>query len=278
MKQFIFPVLLFFSAQASPTKNLTSFDAYTCLKDATSQDAQILLNVLYWSYLRSETTIAAQEMIFDHFQQSWRVWLNSITTRRNPRTALPYPEMEPLEATSVNFAARAQELVQKSYLAALQYSIEENSLLLSPAVKAYIEAARAEVRTQLAQTLVSSLVDVEKALQKLYALMQHKNFIQDGIEYVVNGLALQSFAQFDKKYLTSSDQFFRMLAETQTMYSEVWKQLEEIRAQYYKNLYHTVYTTMTELHYAPESFLAAFDEHGYTPREKQTEPLPAILL
>jgi hypothetical protein len=278
MKQFIFPVLLIFSVSSSSTKNLTTFDAYTCLKDATSQDAQILLNVIYWSYLRSETTLAAQEMIFEHFQQSWRVWLNSITTRRNPRTAIPYPEIKQLDATYVNLATQAQDMVQKTYLSALQFSIEENSLPISPAVKAYIEAARAEVRTQLAHTLVSSLVDVEKALQKLYTLMQHKNFIQDGIEYVVNGLALQSFAQFDKKYLTSSDQFFRMLAETQVMYSEVWEKLEGIRAHYYKNLYHTVYTTMTELHCAPESFLAAFDEHGYIPQEKQIEPLPAILL
>lgn len=295
-------IALFFSLLISnfslSSQSLTAHDARVALTGASSTDAQILLNVIYWSYLRSETTTAVQDVLFDQLQDSWKLWLNSATTRRNPRTALPYPEMTQLDSTAANLALRIQTMVNATYIKALEVSIEQNSLIASAAVKEYIHKARAEVRTTLAHTMITSLIDLEKTFQTIHNLIEavhskkfiqdmqeitqkyaaEKNFLTDGIDYLIHGLAVQSFAQFDKKYLANSDNFFRMLAETQTMYTQVWQQLETTRAAYYKTLYTTVYTTMVDLGFPSSSFLCMFDEQGLISPEQQTTPLSAVLI
>lgn len=297
MKRFLLSLCLL-TTISTTLKPLTAQDAHAALIKAQPTDAQILLNVIYWSYLRAEATLTAQDIVFDHFRQSWQLWLNCATPRRNPRTALPYPGVTSIDSTLANSALQIQTAVNATYCKALEYSIEQNSRIISPAVKEFIANARTEVRNTLAQTMVTSLIDLEQTFQTVHNLiesvhskkfildmqeitqkyMHDKNFLTDGIDYLIHGLALQSFAQFDKKYLTNSDNFFSMLAETQTMYTQVWQQLETIRATYYKQLYTTLYATMTELNFPSSSFLCIFDENGIIPDALQTNPLPAVLL
>ena len=278
MKQFIFLSLFLttFSCTSS-AKSLTAQDARAALQNASAQDAQLLLNLAYWSYVRSDCTCTTQQVLFENAKESWMLWLNAASRRRNPRTALPYPDVTDIDSSAANLAAQTQASVNTLYINALTYTIEENSRIRSKAILNYIEAFRNEARAIVAQDIMSALVDLESTIQTIHTIIdsvtskkflhnmrllaqemhtQEKNLIDDGINYLMQGVAIQSFAQFDKKYITTSEQFFDLLADTQTMYLEVWDRLESTRAGYYQTLYQTIYTTMQELNFPATSFMS----------------------
>jgi hypothetical protein len=300
MKRILLSLFCALSAQALHTKLLTAADARASLQQATAQDAQLLLNLIYWSYQRSAITCASQTILFDAVQQSWQLWLNGATTRRNPRTPLPYPDVTEIDCYYANLFAQAQSYVNSAYCNALSCTIEKDSVIESQAVTSYIEQVRSEARIAIAKTVISALADLETTLASIQTMLtcvqskkfihtmqtlakevqdqKDKSFIDDGIQFVLNNLALQAFAQSDKNYLATSDQFFKVLADTQTLYITLWDQLETARANYYQGIYETVYNCMIDLEFPSSSFLLAIDADGRIDVDKQTEPLPATLL
>ncbi|CAM6000310.1 unnamed protein product [Sphagnum balticum] len=237
---------------------------------------------------------------FDTVQQSWQLWLNGATTRRNPRTPLPYPDVTEIDCYYANLFAQGQNYVNSAYCNALSSTIEKDSVIESQAVTNYIEQVRSEARIAIAKTVISALADLETTLASIQTMLtcvqskkfihtmqtlakevqdqKDKSFIDDGIQFVLNNLALQAFAQCDKNYLATSDQFFNVLADTQTLYIALWDQLETARANYYQGIYETVYNCMIDLEFPSSSFLLAIDADGRIDIDEQTEPLPATLL
>lgn len=299
MKLILAALFCALSAQTIQTQSLTAVDARASLQQATPQDAQLLLNLIYWSYQRSATTCVTQPILFDAVEQSWQLWLNGATTRRNPRTPLPYPDVTEIDSYYANIFAQAQTYINSAYINALSYTIEKDSLIESPTILSYIEKIRSEARIAIAKTIITSLADLETTLASIQTMLttvqskkfihtmqtlakevqeqKDKSFIDDGIHFVLNNLALQAFAQCDKNYLASSDQFFNVLADTQKLYIALWEQLETARANYYQGIYETIYNCMTDLEFPSSSFLLAINADGCIDVDDQTEPLPATL-
>lgn len=161
------PLFICLSLSISLFSQKPTYDAtIICLRNASPQDAQLLLNLAYWSYQRSHATVMGQDIVIDHLKNSWMLWHNFISTRRNPQTTLTYPDCLSIDTMSANIAMHEHMYANTMYLHALETTVEK-SIISSESVKSYIAALRSEARMLVAQTVATSLTDLKQTLQQM---------------------------------------------------------------------------------------------------------------
>lgn len=246
------------------------------LKGCPAHDAQLLLNFAYWSCMRSHTTLITQAQALADLKQSWMSWQNCSQTRRNPSTALPYPQAITSAAHRTKTKLSHHDC-NSTYAAMLEYVLKEAEFE-RPAVKELITKVRTQARLVVATSLTAafSMFDSEistahQALVGSATLFQDnnkqhnsdlKNFIAQGLLQVLENASVQSFAKLDAAYNTGSDKLFYALYTSQELFTKVWLRIETDRKAYYEQLFTNVRKAMSELKFTPSSSYSLFAPQG----------------
>jgi hypothetical protein len=224
------------------------------VKDASLEDTRFFLNLVYWSYQRSQTTILAQDAALQQLTASWKLWQNCAQTRINPTRALPYPAIVEVSSMTFNKAAQAQFHAHAAY-AHITEQVLKQSLIKNKKMNAYIVAMREQARQKAAQAVLDSLAafydSMQHTQQDLIQCAQSfhptKSIITDGVNYLLSGFGLPSFSTLDKQYNKKSDQLMSSILKSQELFNQVWFHIETARANFYKQIYTELVTLIHEL-------------------------------
>ena len=243
-------------------------------------DLILLLNVLYWSYQRSVSTVRAQEAYRAFLEDTLKIGKDLHATRRNPS--------KPFTANlqKKNFLTTAKTCYESfdQYRAHAQtYVVCTDYALVTPQCKStvftdLIKSIRSHVRSliltqatiyyELIKTVVSELAHWQKRERDFLSTM-----------YTALPLCAEhGLVYFDKQYVQLSDAFWAFGVHNQGLYDSFWLAVEHERAAIYKTLYSTCWY---ELKAIDPSMLAnnqLFTQDGLVETKiKATLPEPAAL-
>lgn len=276
----IFISALFFLAPATLSSISYLGPSYeqvlSSLKNAPAQDAQLLLNFAYWSCMRSQITLVTQTQALAEVKQSWMTWQNCAQTRRNPSTALPYPQAT-ATPTHRTKAKLTHHDCNNTYATMLEYVLK-TAQFTQPAVKELITHVRSQARLVVATSLTTafSIFDSEisaahQALVGSATLFQEhnkqhnadlKNYITQGLLQVLENASVQSFAKLDAAYNLGSDKLFYALYTSQELFTKIWLKIETDRKEYYEQLFNNVRKALEELKYPTSTYYSLFTPQG----------------
>jgi hypothetical protein len=256
---------------------------HNVLMQVSARDAQLLLNLTYWSTERSRATLQAQKELLANLKTSWALWQNCVQTRLNPSKESPYAKICSLKASACNRALRKQIQTNKTYAHMID-CFNKQPLLEHEAAQKLCATLRSEAHLVLSHALLNCLATFETELASTHHLLElamnifgqsHKNFITDGITALLEEVGIPSFAKFDTAYNESSDTIFQGLWESQQLFTRVWEQLETERAQFFSEAFVMIRDEMIALKFPSKSFLCAFDEDGLIAASQQIIDLAA---
>lgn len=262
----------------------------------TPADLQLVLNLLYLSYLRSQTTLLAQEQAIQSLQNTWQATQNIIQTRRNPSKETPYPHVkESIERNQSQLETlHAQHLhIGTIYATALELiingSIISNSRLhdgiqaIRQAARRAIAHALTDVRSHLNAILNMRSSTVKKQIKKIinhvddYIQSQTstRSFkIADFIWGLMPEFTLKSFVKADTLTITLSDKWWTAQIQLLKLSNIIWKTLETARTQLYLDYYKAVYIAAQQCAVRPQFLTLMFDEQGILTVENRIQSLP----
>jgi len=247
----------------------------TALKGSTPRDAQLFLNWAYWSFKRSHATLQSQEIALKSLQENWALWQNLAQTRRNPEKALPYPAVSTLNSAELYRTTYAQQMAAQTTYAFMLNKIIKEPMISTFPLNNLIITLRAQARAVVTQVATSMATTAHEALATL-APFAHKNFFTDQLQNLIDGLGMQSFSTFDRKYTETSDYCFKGLLKSQELGNSVWHAVETARAEFYFVLFKRIQALMVELQFPAASFTHAFTANGLSATSQQLS-LPSTL-
>lgn len=278
LKNFFFVLILTLTNNAHA-------DLRADLKNASPKDVQLLLNLINLSIERSQGSLTTQKAALSHLANSWKLMQNCAQTRMNPSRALPYPHTTSISSTHFNTAAQ-QQFVTQGYYAQITELVIKQEAIKNKNIANFIQEIRAQARQQAAQAVWHSLAEFylsmqqtqqdliasaqslhptksvllqeELTLKELTGAVSDKNLITDSINYLVDGISLQSFSIFDKQFNKKTDQLMQTLLKSQVLYNDVWQRIETTRVNFYTTHYKNVYALAGELNLPASTFTCIF--------------------
>ncbi len=260
------------------------FDEKSVLR-AGEEDIQIILNLLYFSAIRSQVNIQAQESALAALQKIWEGWTNIIARRRNPS--------KPIINTHATLdAGKLAEEHEKNLIAhdklctlydlaleqTLKGTILENRFLLNHltflrdhARRITLQAAL-NVRTEL--DALATYVEGYKTRSASDVSQPLTHSISDFINYLLDtipGWTYQSFIAADRLFVKASELNWSALHTASKVTNRIWEKLERARGSFYATLYQEVYKQAESHGIKP---MVAFNEHGLIPTNKRKSLLP----
>lgn len=255
------------------------------------QELTILLNLVYFSFARSASTLRAQSITLHAATTAWQLYQNVVQTRRNPSKKIPYAIDSKEALNTMQESIILQQEHQKigtSYANMLE-AICKQGLINNDALNVGIAALRAQAR----MVLVTSLQTLEDYVKELIdACQQYKNdslFAKEEppdlnneevtrgiIDVLTNWLpsiAYYSFVYADRLSITASEESWRLLNEVQNMHNKLWETLETLRAQFYLVIYQTLFAIAQKHELVSNQAYIIFDTNGLI-IDNTYQPLP----
>ena len=247
----------------------------------SSSDVQMLLNLTYFSYLRSQATLSAQETGLQAITQAWHGWQNIAQTRLDPSHKLPFTV--DLDAQAHMFAQfieaqRHHRKIGRTYSHAVSIIIE-SEILTSTATPFAIDRMRNQARSVVLDAFTNikqqvALLLGEKRTDK--KLKRKKGFLQDAISTFLPAFALSTFLKLDACYVTSSSKTWDILENLQHASVLLYRTIEHERAAFYKAYYQALYQFAKASKLNNIYFMIAFDHAGLIAPSGQTQRLPVF--
>ncbi|KIX85083.1 hypothetical protein J120_04090 [candidate division TM6 bacterium JCVI TM6SC1] len=245
-----------------------------------SHDARLLINVIYFSYLRSVSTCHVQHVGAQALTQFWQLWHNMIFTRRNPSKQPVYNTSFQSNLHYITQAIHALEdhaQICTTYAHALELVLK-GPLAHCPTLITMLENIRHNARTFTMQGLLS-------AKEHVYAIYNYKltnnNFISpqsrsisDVISNCMSFLRTDSLVEADRCIIKADSQIWKSFQMLHTLGNHLYVVIETIRSDFYWTLYQALYTII-EKQYGLEACIMVFDAHGYKDPQPTSSLLPA---
>ena len=247
----------------------------------SSSDAQMLLNLTYFSYLRSKATLSAQETGVQAITQAWHGWQNIAQTRLDPSRKLPFAvDLDAQVELFAQFieAQRKHRKIGRTYSHAVSIIIE-NDILTSTATPFAIDRMRNQARS----VVLDAFTDIKQQVALLLSekrtgkkLKRQKGFLQDAISTFLPAFALSTFLKLDTCYVKSSAKTWDILENVQQASALLYRTIEQERAAFYKAYYQALYQIAKASKFKNSYFMIAFDENGLIAVSGQTQRLPVL--
>lgn len=259
----------------------------------SQQDLQVLLNVLYLSYVRSNITLEAQSDGLHALQTSWQTFQNIIQLRRNPSIELPYVIDEHTYMTDMNALYDLQikhHRIGKMYAYAIETFLHGTLVTDAHLIKG-IQEIRNDSRRSIAHALSNTREYLDTILHmcidksninedsvessKSFANILNKSFsIGDYIWALIPNMALNSFVKTDDLTITMSEEWWKALYQLFNISNMIWKPIERARAELYLDHYKAVYLEAQSHNIDMQLMTILFDEHGLLEGSLQGDQLP----
>jgi len=228
---------------------------------APSESGEIL-ELLFRSYRRSQSTLHVQEAAFIAFGQMWQGWHNVLHTRRNPSRTLP--QRYNVQESKIRIDAFHDAYAQYEQTNA-QYAEFLNALVAktkneSPAVYSQIQEIRSQARRVITQAVLDSLIKIRELIKnsKNRITQAAERFqSQPGLkyatklpdflwDYIPSAFLMRSFVHFDDDYTKMSTGCFEAFMYSQEMNAMIWEIIERARAAFYAEQYKALYYKMED--------------------------------
>lgn len=252
------------------------FNTYIYQKPISTFDLRIIINIAYLSYLRSSTTLKAQEAALQSLQTVWKSWQNVSHIRRNPSKPIPYI-LTTKEKKNVQEFFTLQE---KHTHASVTYNIAVHMLAENEIIPEELaNTALKELKLQARKYCMSQLIDIKKHTSDLYYYLTTMPAQRSLFDTVTNNvisqlpfMILSSFAKTDQAHIACSENGFKSLMFLQETGNYIWRTLETARAEWYYEVYSLLYEYLEQ--FDPKVRVIMFTELGYVNRISQALPMP----
>jgi hypothetical protein len=271
-----------------PQKYATEARSWVATLAHSSNDLQIVANLLYISYQRSLCTLESQDAALKTVQSTWHGWQNIAQTRMNPSKKAPYKiSTAEQKALFQNFLLWQERhaLTASVYANATEHILHEHTFTDSRSLDAIIA-----VRSHAREVVVSAFYDAKKILAGLFNVAQEalqrdalwddeKELVSrfDLLSNVWNYLpsaALSSFLETEKIYTKASEQTWNVLQSIQSVNQQLWNIVETERASYYLAYYNQLYALLVTTY--PETLYLVYDEDGFIENQSVLKQLPDL--
>lgn len=248
------------------------------------EEMNILLNLTYFSYKRSASTIASQDYVLQALNTNWHLLQNVVQTRLNPAHSTPYKIEQKKYEKMMKQAWDGQqehEYIDSTYAQMIESILDEDhntSKLLRDSIKIMRDQARA--------ALIDSLSAIKEYIEALIEECQKKRItnssdtvemtkgIFDYLLELIPPLAAHSFAAVDNMGIEASEEGYKVLAEIERIHNLIWMVLEQRRANFYAIMYRSLYAVARKSKLEKSVFLVSFDNEGPIAADAQHSLLP----
>jgi hypothetical protein len=257
--------------------------SYNALSPCFLQHAQFLLNLLYWSYQRSISTLHAQKAFLASQQLNSQA-IYSITSRRlNPAREQIYhlktDDIQKAHEKFINYFEEHQRIGDiYTHCVELLYKKDLPEHLMKST-----EDIRQHARKVITQALYQQVYEIDEHFKAL------KNTIKDSYElfeklqstrtittelfnyvwHFLPALMVKSFVQADQQLTDINHQLWDALLKSEAFGNLRWHIIEEKRAEFYATYYNAFYRCMQSAAMPSEAYLNLFDTPTVLPTSLQ---------
>lgn len=256
---------------------------YICRTDGSlkiePEQLQFIANLLYFSYLRSQATVAIQPLGMRVMNGLWYGWHNIISTRLNPGQEIPHMLCSKQEQEAEQefwHAYRHHRATAQTYVHTVN-TVLKTGVLSDPVA----ELAVQNVRYQAQKIIAYALTNVKQHVNNLLHSQRSKKELFRGplTQFIVSyipQLAKQSFIEANTLSITTSKETWDIFTTIQDISNYTWHITEQARADFYRAFYQQLYQTMIEHEVDIQYMTILFNETGFIASDEQYTPLPAL--
>ncbi len=277
MKKVIFScsILSFFIALNANNYHQEAQEWVLALENSlTEHDAHLLLNLIYWSYQRSATTLTAQRAFIADQTKTLEAHSALINTRLNPSIPVSVLKSHDLITSREKFIKEFvnQQLSGKIYAHCVE-ELVHGSKIQSSVIKKHITTMRDNARAAIAQALLKKITELQETfctiqcgMTTLAELFQQQSFFGKKstkfLHYLWDYLPqvlIKSFVAFDKQYTELNNQCWQAVIKSEEFCNILWEVIEVERAQLYKEYYRALYNSLQKYNYTRDTYLLLYD-------------------
>jgi hypothetical protein len=244
----------------------------------TLPEVQLLLNLIYLSYKRSQMTVEIQPLALHAFSELWSKWSHIINTRLDTSKEIPqimYSEQENNPSLSFWEAYINYCTTIKKYNAAVQ------TMLHGTICNDTTHGAILALRSQAREIVTAALTDIHYHLNNTSSTKQR--MVQNILNLVscyIPSFMEQSFIKANQINITMSEEAYKVLQYTQEIGNYTWHTIETARSHFYKIYYYALYAFMKKHGIQAPYFMLLFDENGMIDNHATTilMPIPSELV
>ncbi len=232
-------------------------------------ELQKLLNLCYFSYIRSIITLQAQEVTLPLLESMQHGYQNIFYTRMNPNHERPH-FISNQQKNKNHFELfwqlhDAHKTIGLTYVQMLEYLLKKNGIKTKT-----IQEAAAMLRQQARNIKVAALYNINKLFYDFLSILQSKK--TKTIKSMWDYLPLLSYRAFInahflyKKVNTKISSALLKLQKTDAL---LWQTIEEVRASFYLAHTKTLFEKMKSMNIDKQYFAIMLDEYGLLNKDEQ---------
>lgn len=229
-------------------------------------DKERLLNLLYWSFMRSWSTLVAQEAWINDQQIASQTGYLLTSTRLNPARRQLYtfnPHALLKNRTNLIDAIQQHERIGAIYTECLNDTIEKRPFAepTNSLVKELRQAARKEIAQALSEELYNlqeMLHMVQKTIEDTAHLYQQQRLTRSKSSKFLSYLwdyfptfMIKTFVTFDNEFTDINHQLWQALIKSEQMGNYLWRIIEKRRAEFYAAYYTALHGCITSVDTKP---------------------------
>lgn len=210
-------------------------------------DLQLLANLCYFSYLRSEITISAQKAALAALENSWHGWQNIAHLRMNPSKDLLFAQPNHHDQQAIyNDFITAQEM---HYAIGKTYAHIAHLCVKTDAASITGKAAIKELRRQSRPLVIQTFIDVKTVVDSLFDFAsnqlsnslkydQERFNIIDSFWSNLAAYGAPPFIELEKITHQAHDTSWFVLDNLNILSACIWEAIESARSAYYQAHYY----------------------------------------
>ncbi len=257
-------------------------DEKSCLR-ISGDDFQYLLNLSYFSYLRSYLNCAAQRESLTMLLAAWHNYCNIVQTQRDPWHKLPFPEVRNENASAT---LSATLLLDKYYWTGNEYSHAVfNTHLVANNTKQTIKELREKARDIRINGLRKQKENILKlSRDHLMLLTTTASSVKESLEFfnaqfekmeeealTDDKRVTQLYIKTDEARVKITEQNWNMFMGFEHFAHRVWEIVENERVGLYKSCYNELLGLAQKINLDPEYTMIMFYGDGVIPKGQRTK-------
>jgi hypothetical protein len=251
-------------------------------------DFNYLLNIIYFSYLRSHLSLEAKQASLNQLHASRKLERNGAQTMRDPWHTIPYPDA--LQEISRTYQ-QAIDTYNNHFTVGDQYS---HAVFNVNITRATTQKLIKDIRSQSRDIRKNALLQAQDVLT--HSAKKTAKLAQDQATILATAInsTIDAINKLDKQNLADDQSFTRAyidIDEASNRLSEqnwdafiafeqfthtLWKVLEENRELFYKSYYIELHKILSTANLDPQYKTILFDRIGVIAQQDRTDMLPAL--
>jgi hypothetical protein len=229
-------------------------DMRKLLQNASTHDVRLLLNLVYWSYRRSQSTLLTQASAEKNLCEQWEAWQSCADRRLNPK-AVAVPFHQHMHHKVFEKLQEEFHITQFQYASIVELAADGYHYTHQP-IASFVEALREQARQHVMHIMKQHLAAVAKDLeqhlgtQTLALRSDHRGLIT----YLINQIAVTSFAHLDTSWRMRSNQLMLEFLHIQELFNSIWVTIEVARTRFYETYFRLIVDVMREYKFPASSF------------------------